>query len=94
MIRKMIKIWEVERKLDKIQKDSFSEQHAQLTKLLRDLNIVLCLIPEHKEVSFLIDGVNRWIERKTILVTCFWAAIAAIFAFFSSAIALITVLSK
>ena len=94
MIGTTIKIWKVERELTKIQQDDIEKQGNQVDELLKDLHLVVSRRTERKELSYLINAVCNWIQIKTMMVTCFWAAIAALFACISTVFALITVLSN
>ena len=85
----MIKIWKVERKLSKIQQQNYDEQKAQAINLQQDLGLKLS--NTQNELFYRITGIHTWLQTKTMLVTCFWAAVAAIFAFLSSIVALVTV---
>ena len=92
MIRTTIKIWKVDRRLSKIQQQGNDNQEQQLIGLQRDLGLVLPV--GQNNLFYRINGVHTWLQTKTMLVTCFYAAIAAIFALLSSIIALLTVFSN
>lgn len=94
MIGTMIKIWKVERKLNRIQQDNFLKQGQQVADLQRDLKLVLPDRTAQKELFYRINGIHTWIQTKTMLVACFWAAVAAIFACICTVVALITVFSN
>jgi hypothetical protein len=91
MIGTMIKLWKTERKLSKIQQDDFQKQGSQVIDLQRELGLVLPDRTGQAELFYRINGIHAWLQTKTMLSTCWLAAVAAIFACISSIVALITV---
>jgi len=94
MIRTLIKILKVERKLSKIQQDDSEKQGNQVIDLQQDLKLVLPLRTEQKELFYRINGIHTWLQTKIMLLACMCAAAAALFAFISSVMALVTVFSN
>jgi hypothetical protein len=88
----MIQILKCQRKLSEIQREDFLKQGKQVTDLQKDLGLVLPDRTGQKELFYRINGIHTWLQTKIMLVTCMWAAVAAIFACISSIVALITVL--
>ena len=97
MIGTTIKIFKVRRKLSRIQKEKISDKQLEgLRTLAKELGVP---VPPGLHNEFPLDSINAitlnihtWLQTEIMMITCFLAAVAAIFACISSLVALVTVL--
>ncbi len=93
----MIWISKIERKLSKIQKLEIDRQNTALINLLEEIGLFLPHTMQdnrQKQIYYFTNGIHTWLQTKMMLSACRWAAAAAILAFVSSVVALITVFSS